>query len=147
MVTAVHSQLECGLSFMLLSLTCTTYHLTVHTATIWSPYKHSARTDFFFFPMWRNSVIHLCFTCTLVSDAILLNCPSAAIYHAATKCDGYWWEGSPSAAIPPPSASYIVGQPNKTEGIIFGACLTVNCFLFLAKSIIEVLRGKLWHGV
>ena len=27
----------------------TTYHLTVHTATIWSPYKHSARTDFFFF--------------------------------------------------------------------------------------------------
>lgn len=36
----------------------------------------------------------------------------------------YWWEGSTSAAIPPPSASDIVGQSNKAGGISFGAALT-----------------------
>ncbi len=33
----------------------------------------------------------------------------------------YWWEGSASTAIPPPSD--IMGQYNKIEGITFGAAL------------------------
>jgi len=35
----------------------------------------------------------------------------------------YWWEGSTSAAVPPTSASNVVGQPINTEGITFGAAL------------------------
>jgi len=35
----------------------------------------------------------------------------------------YWWEGSTSTAIPPPSASDIVGQRHKIEGITFEAAL------------------------
>ena len=33
----------------------------------------------------------------------------------------YWWEGSTSAAIPPTSASDVVGQHNKIGDITFGA--------------------------
>ena len=40
------------------------------------------------FPTWRNSVTHLCFIQTSVSDAILSDCPSAAISHMATTCNG-----------------------------------------------------------
>jgi len=36
---------------------------------------------------------------------------------------GYWWEGSLSTAIPPTSASDIVGQHNKTGGITFRAAI------------------------
>ena len=36
---------------------------------------------------WRNSVTPHCFICTSVSDAILPDCPSAAIYRTATKCN------------------------------------------------------------
>ena len=76
-----------------------------------------------FFATWRNSVIHLCFTCTLVSVAILLNCPSAATCHTATKCDGYWWEGSPSTAIPPTSTSVVIDYHNEIGSITFEAAL------------------------
>ena len=41
-----------------------------------------------FFSEWRNSIPLLCFVCTSVSDAILSDCPSAAIYHTATKWNG-----------------------------------------------------------
>ena len=34
---------------------------------------------------WRNSATYLCFVCTSMSDIILLDCPSAAICHTATK--------------------------------------------------------------
>ena len=44
-----------------------------------------------FFSVWRNSVKHLCFICTsmsaFMSDAIVTDCPSAAICHTATKCN------------------------------------------------------------
>jgi len=36
---------------------------------------------------------------------------------------GYWWEGSTSAAIPPASASDVMGQHHKTGGITFRADL------------------------
>ena len=40
------------------------------------------------FSAWRNSVTPLCFMHTFMSNAILSDCPSAAICHAATKCNG-----------------------------------------------------------
>ena len=38
----------------------------------------------------------------------------------------YWWEGSASTAVSPPSASDSMGQRNKTGGITFGAELVVT---------------------
>jgi len=43
----------------------------------------------------------------LISDAILLDCPSAAICHMATKCNGILAGGSTSNTIPPTSAPYV----------------------------------------
>ena len=40
------------------------------------------------FSAWRNSITHLCFICTSMSDAILSDCPSAVICHTATKFNG-----------------------------------------------------------
>ena len=42
----------------------------------------------FFFSAWSNSVTHLCFICTSMSDAILSDCPFAANCCTATKCNG-----------------------------------------------------------
>ena len=67
----------------LLLLKCTTYHLTVLLWPLLGLHKHSATTNQSqwvpFFPEWRNSVPHLCSIHTSKSDAILLDCPSAAI--------------------------------------------------------------------
>jgi len=67
---------------------------------------------------WRNSTTHLCFVCISMSDAILL--PSVT---QQQDLMGYWWEDSPSTAIPPTSASDLVGQYIKIGGITFGADL------------------------
>ena len=40
------------------------------------------------FSTWRSSATHLCFMHTSMSDVILSDCPSAAIPHMATKCNG-----------------------------------------------------------
>jgi hypothetical protein len=68
-----------------------------------------------------NSITHLCFMLTTKSNDILPDCPSAAICRMATKLTNYWLEGSTSTAIPPASASDVVGQNNKIGGITFGA--------------------------
>ena len=39
----------------------------------------------FIYFAWRNSIIHLCFICSSMSETILSDCPSAAIYCTATK--------------------------------------------------------------
>jgi len=36
----------------------------------------------------RNSIPHLCFVCTSMSDTAVSDCPSAAICHTATTWDG-----------------------------------------------------------
>ena len=36
---------------------------------------------------------------------------------------GYWWERSTSIAIPPTSASNIMGQHNEIGGVTFGAAI------------------------
>ena len=51
-------------------------------------HKHLASVDkYAIFSMWRNSVTHFCFMCTSMSDAILSDCPSAAVCHMAAKCN------------------------------------------------------------
>jgi len=40
-----------------------------------------------FFSAWRNSMTHLCFICTSMSNTILSDCPSAAICNRATTRD------------------------------------------------------------
>jgi len=41
-----------------------------------------------FVPQKKHSMTHLCFIYTSMSDTILSDCPSAAIHHTATKCNG-----------------------------------------------------------
>ena len=92
-VTTVHSYPECGLSFMSLSpqLKCPTHCLTVLTSTIWFPevfneHQWMSMGAIFFSHggMWW----HLCFIRISMSDAILTDCPSAAICHTAAECNG-----------------------------------------------------------
>ena len=75
------------------------------------------------FSTWRNSIPHLRFIHTSMSDAILSDCPSAAICHTATNVTEYWWEGSTSTAIPPTSVSDVVGRHGKVGGFSFRAAL------------------------
>jgi len=58
--------------------------------------------------------------CTLTSDAILSECPSAPQQQNVME---HWWEDSTSAAIPPTSAPDVVGQHSNIESIPFGAAL------------------------
>ena len=70
---------------------------------------------------------HLFFIHTSMSDAVLSDCPSADICHTQENIMEYWWESSTSPAIPPTSASGIMGQHNKIGGITFGAAFVVKC--------------------
>jgi len=76
------------------------------------------------FSAWRNSVTHLCFISTSMSDIILSGCPSAAICQMATTCMDYWWEGSAFTAISPTSASEVTGQRTFIGDITFRAALS-----------------------
>ena len=73
----------------------------------------------FFFPQGGIRSLIFASISTSMSDAILSECPSAAICHMAPNVG----EGSTSAAIPPTSASDSVGQHNKIGGITFRAAL------------------------
>ena len=68
-------------------LWCIIHNLTVLTSTGWPPKtlnKHLWISVGAMFSAQRNSVTHLSFTCTSMSDSILSDCPSAAICHTAT---------------------------------------------------------------
>ena len=52
-----------------------------------SEYWHSVIHGCYLFAR-RNSVAHLCFIHSSMSDAILSDCPCAAICHTATTCNG-----------------------------------------------------------
>ena len=47
---------------------------------------------------------------------------------------GYWWEGPTYTAIPPTSASEVMGQHNKIGGITFGAALIITKDHFLCPA-------------
>ena len=61
-----------------------------------------------------------------MSDAVLSDCLSAVVCHTEQNVAGYWWEDSVSTVIPPTSASDVVAQDNKIEGITFGASFAVE---------------------
>mgnify|MGYP001854630505 FL=1 len=69
----------------------TTHCLTVLTSTA-GLHKRSASINEHqwvpFFSTWRNSVTDFCFMCISMSDTIVSDCPSTAICHTATKCNG-----------------------------------------------------------
>jgi len=81
-----------------------------------------------FFSAWRNWTTHLSFVHTPMSDTILSDCPSAAICHVTTTCNGIL-EGSTSTVILPTSTSGIMDQCNKIGGITFGAALIYSCYM------------------
>ena len=100
---AVHICQLCAGACMLLSRTWLVFHITVTTAETHypPPCAHSYClvsisvqqalmnvSGAIFFPLWRNSVTHLGFVCTSMSDTALSECPSAAICHTATTCNG-----------------------------------------------------------
>ena len=87
-----------------------------------------------FFSTWRHSVPLHCFIRTAMSDTILSDCPSAAICHIATTCNGIGEVSTPTA-IPPKSASHVVGQHNKIEGTAFGAALIIFYIKFKRQVI------------
>ena len=73
---------------------------------------------------------HLFFIHTSVSDVVLSDYPSADICHTQESIMEYWLESSTSPAIPPTSASGIMGQHNKIGGIIFRAPLILACLSY-----------------
>lgn len=76
-----------------------------------------------FFPVRKNSIPHLCFIQTSLSDAIF--CQTTPLLLSVTWQQykkEYWWEGSFSPAIPP-SASDVVSQYNKIGGVTFAFAL------------------------
>jgi len=119
-VTAVHGYLECGLSFtsLLPLLKCTTHCLTVLTSTLWSLQTFSKCQCV---PFFLHGGI---WCCPFVSYALPCQTPfyqTAPLLPSVTQQQNvmeYWREGSASTAVPPTSASDVVGQHNKIGGII-----------------------------
>ena len=69
--------------------TCVNKSLCSHPLFFFSPYmfnKHHSISIPAISPTWWNSMAHLCFIHTSMSDTILSHCPSAAISCMATKC-------------------------------------------------------------
>ena len=66
---------------------------------------------------------HLCFIYSSLLDAVLSDAPLLPGVSWQQNVTEYWWEGSASTAIPPMSASDIMGPCNEIEGINFGAAL------------------------
>jgi len=106
------------------------------------------------FSVWRNSVTHLCFILTSMSDTIVSECPSAAICHEQQNVMEYCWKGSPSTAIPPTSISDIEGPHN--GGLIFRAAhidldlhSLLNVYVWnvnhvLCQNIFQFLSKNFW---
>jgi len=122
-------------------LSCPCHHCcnTIRTVSLCSHpllslHKYSARIDEChwvpFFPSWRNSVTHLYFICTSMSDTILSDCRSAAICHTAIKYNGILVEGSTFTATPPTSTSDVMGQQNKVGCVTFRATIVLLPNLF-----------------
>ena len=71
----------------------------------------------------QNSMTHLCFICTSVSDTILLDCPLLPSVTWQQNVVYYCCEVSSSTAMIPTSASGVMDQYIKIGGITFGAAL------------------------
>jgi len=100
---------------------------SLHTNPLFGFHKHSASINecqqVQYFPH-RRIHWHAFTSSTLPHQAPFCQTapllPSVTQQQIVREC---WWEGLSSTAIPPPFASDIVGQHNKTGDVIFGAAL------------------------
>jgi hypothetical protein len=61
--------------------------------------------------------------------------------HMPTKLKNYWWKGSVSTAIPPPSATNLMGKENKTGGIPFRVSIIyINHILYQPIKLLGALN-------
>jgi len=126
------------------SLLLSSFHITVATAETQYPLPHYVHnhhhylvdTDEYqwvqFFPsgvvQWHS------FICTSMSDAILSDCPSAAICHTATTCNGILAGMFNLYCHTTNIHLWLCGRLHKIEGITFRAAL-VPYFLCIVHSI------------
>jgi len=117
------------------------FHIAVITAEMHHPLPHcthiyclisvnlqqaSLNATGWHFSTWTNSVTHFCLE---KGHMCALLCQTAPLLISVTwqqNIMGCWWEGSTSTAIPPSSASEVVGQRNKKGGITFGSALAFD---------------------
>ena len=130
--TAVHGCPEHGLSFTLLLALPKhiVHHFTVLTSTVWFLQMFSVNEYQWvsFFSAWRNSVSHLCFIFTSMSNAILSDCHSAASCHMTTKFKGILAERFNFYSHTTNISAYAnVGQENRIGGITSRAGLVIVC--------------------
>jgi len=95
------------------------------------------------FSIWWNSVTHLCFIHTSMSETASL-LPSVTQQQHVME---YWWEGAASTAIPPTSASDVIGQHHKIGGItlraaLVGICVHVKCETYGVHCYMYYLRAR-----
>ena len=125
--TLVKICISIGAPLSLSSLLKCTTTTSLCSHSLFDLHKHSANVDDCqwvpFFPhegvQWHNfpSYALPCHTPFCQTTPLL---PSVAQQQNVMQ---YWWEGSPSAAIPPTSTSDIVSQHNNIRGLTFGAAL------------------------
>jgi len=104
--------------FEILSYKNIIFQYAVLMFTVWSPWmfsKHRWRSVGAIFASWRNSVTHLWFICTSISDTLCQNAPLLPSVTQQQHVMKSWWEASASTAVPPTSASDVVGQPHNIE--------------------------------
>ena len=103
-----------------LLLKCTTHHLTVFTYTVWSLETFSKCQRVLvgtIFSTCRKPTSHLyTLRCHVPFCHIVPLLPSVM---QQLNIMGYWWDDSTSTAIPPPSASDVLGQHSNIGGITF----------------------------
>lgn len=127
-VTAVHRGSEHDLASMPLSpLLKHTTHSSLCSHPLFGLHNRSASIDEY---QWVQCFPHggiqfhifasYSLQCQALFCQIVPLLPSVAWQKNAME---YWWEGSTSTAIPPTSASDIMGQRNKLEGTTFRAVL------------------------
>ena len=140
-----------GGPLLLSSLLKHTIHtLTVLTFTPWS----FTNVQQVLMSQWVPFFLHggiqwqLCFTHTSMSDAVVSDCPSAAICPTAKKITGYWQEGSTFAAIPPVSASDVMGIREQEAAPVFISWNTewIIIWIFLIKvfTFLQKLKASFW---
>jgi len=90
-----------------------------------SPFSYSKRAHITaIFSTWKNSVTHFrVFIHPFISDTIFQTTTLLPSVTWQQHVMEYWWEGSTPTAIPPTSASDVIGQHHKIRGITFRAAL------------------------
>jgi len=111
------------------------FHIAVSTAETQQPMPHCAHIHWFVCTNVQQASInvngcnffwngkpHLCFICTSITDAIVSDCPSAAICHTATKCNGIL-AGRFNLYCHTANICLMLWENIKIGGITFGALL------------------------